>query len=73
MGREFAKLCNKPLFVFDQDRDAWFRWNESSWAPANAAAAPVIGHHHFTGTGTRHIRDNSRRAIDDLFARSFKT
>jgi hypothetical protein len=69
-GAEFAKLCNKPLFVFDQDRDAWFRWNESSWSPAAGADAPVIGHHHFTGTGTRNLRDNSRRAIDELFARS---
>ena len=25
-GAEFAKLCNKPLFVFDQERDGWFRW-----------------------------------------------
>ena len=26
-GAEFAKLCNKPLFVFDQDRDRWFAWH----------------------------------------------
>ena len=26
-GAEFAKLCNKPLFVFDQERDGWFRWS----------------------------------------------
>ena len=69
-GAEFAKLCNKPLFVFDQDRDAWFRWNESSWAPATGDAAPAIGHAHFTGTGTRNLRDNSRRAIEELFKRS---
>jgi hypothetical protein len=69
-GAEFAKLCNKPLFVFDQDRDAWFRWNESSWAPATGDAAPTIGHAHFTGTGTRNLRDNSRRAIEELFKRS---
>ena len=25
-GAEFAKLCNKPLFVFDQERDRWFAW-----------------------------------------------
>ena len=25
-GAEFAKLCNKPLYVFDQDRDRWSRW-----------------------------------------------
>src|SRR5690606_41574363 len=26
-GAEFAKLCNKPLFVFDQERDGWFQWS----------------------------------------------
>ena len=30
-GAEFAKLCNKPLHVFDQDQDAWFSWSGSSW------------------------------------------
>ena len=29
-GAEFAKLCNKPLCVFDQDRDAWFEWTGSA-------------------------------------------
>jgi len=23
-GAEFAKLCNKPLCVFDQEQDGWF-------------------------------------------------
>ena len=27
-GAEFAKLCNKPLYVFDQKSNAWFKWNE---------------------------------------------
>ena len=69
-GAEFAKLCNKPLFVFDQDKDSWFRWNGSSWEPASGANAPVIAHVHFTGTGTRNLRDNGRRAIEELFERS---
>src|SRR6266540_2539785 len=30
-GAEFAKLCNKPLAVFDQDKDSWFRWNGDQW------------------------------------------
>src|SRR3954469_5510450 len=25
-GAEFAKLCNKPLYVFDQERRGWFTW-----------------------------------------------
>ena len=69
-GAEFAKLCNKPLCVFDQDRDSWFRWGGSSWSPATGAAVPVVAHPHFTGTGTRNLRDNGRRAIVELFARS---
>ena len=32
---------------------------------------PVITHPHFTGTGTRTIRDNAKQAIDALFDRSF--
>jgi len=66
-GAEFAKLCNKPVFVFDQDRDGWLRWTGTAWEPH----VPTIAHPHFCGTGTRHLRDNGKRAIDELFARSF--
>lgn len=72
-GAEFAKLCNKPLFVFDQDRDRWFRWTGNDWTPLTGAELPVITHQHFTGTGTRHLADNGKRAIDALFDRSFKS
>lgn len=67
-GAEFAKLCNKPLFVFDQQKDAWFRWADECWA---SEAAPVIQHPHFTGTGTRFLEANGRAAIGALFERSF--
>ena len=67
-GAEFAKLCNKPLFVFAQSRDQWFRWTGDAWA---AEQAPKISHIHFTGTGTRFIKDNGLKAINDLFDRSF--
>lgn len=69
-GAEFAKLCNKPLVVFDQDRDAWYRWRGTQWDRLGADL-PVIAHRHFTGTGTRHLADNGRRAVEALFARSF--
>jgi hypothetical protein len=67
-GAEFAKLCNKPLFVFDQDQNAWFRWDGSAW---EKAGDPVIEHSQFTGTGTRFINDAGRAAIAQLFTRSF--
>ena len=67
-GAEFAKLCNKPLFVFDQERDGWFRWTGEAW---EAATAPVIGHARFAGGGTRFLQPNGKRAVAELFSRSF--
>ena len=69
-GAEFAKLCNKPLYVFDQDEDAWFTWTGDAWTPT-PSGEPVVTHPHFTGTGTRTLRENGARAIEGLFSRSF--
>jgi hypothetical protein len=71
-GAEFAKICNKPLFVFDQERDGWHRWTGDAWSALVAADAPTVTHPHFTGTGTRNLHDNGRAAIEDLFTRSFR-
>jgi hypothetical protein len=71
-GAEFAKLCNKPLYVFDQEKDRWFHWKGTEWMPMPANGGPVIAHAHFSGTGTRSLEDNSRRAIEELFTRSFR-
>jgi len=67
-GAEFAKLCNKPLYVFDQERDNWFHWTSDAW---EGDPGPVITHPHFTGTGTRFLQPNGRNAIEALFERSF--
>jgi len=70
-GAEFAKLCNKPLHVFDQDKNSWFTWTGEDWEKRSSANGPLITHPHFTGTGTRTLTANGKRAIDDLFNRSF--
>jgi hypothetical protein len=70
-GAEFAKLCAKPLFVFDQKQDSWFEWDGDDWRARGGTDLPVVQHIHVTGTGTRFLEDNGRKAIDDLFARSF--
>lgn len=67
-GAEFAKLCNKPLFVFDQQRPGWFRWDASRWA---SIKSPCVTRQRFTGTGTRALTEAGAEAIVDLFARSF--
>jgi hypothetical protein len=69
-GAEFAKLCNKPLHVFDQDKNAWFTWTGEDWQKRSSTDAPLITHPHFTGTGTRTLKENAKRAIDLLFSRS---
>ena len=70
-GAEFAKLCNKPLHVFDQEQDRWLTWSGSDWDARPGADLPVIAHPHFTGTGTRSLAPNGRAAIDGLLTRSF--
>ncbi len=71
-GAEFGKLCNKPLLVYDQEKRGWFKWNGEGWDALTEESAPVITHPHFTGTGTRTLQEHSKRAIEDLFTRSFK-
>src|ERR1700680_4461059 len=69
-GAEFAKLCNKALHVFDQEKDTWLTLDGQSWKTLGQADAPVITHPHFTGTGTRTLQPNGRRAIEQLYERS---
>ena len=68
-GAEFAKLCNKPLCVFDEEKIGWFCWTGSDW---KKQGVPKITHPHFTGTGTRKIHENGKRAIEELFTNSFE-
>ena len=68
VAAEYAKFFNKPLFVFDQTQNGWFRWTGDAWTPASD---PKVTERHFTGTGTRFLEANGRTAIDKLFARSF--
>jgi hypothetical protein len=68
IAAEYARLFNKPVYVFDQVRSGWFRWNGEVW---EGAADPIIRQPLFCGTGTRFLEANGRAAIDALFARSF--
>ena len=70
-GAEFAKLCNKPLYVFDQKRNAWFGWNQVDWVEKKKGDDPVIRHLHFAGTGTRFLGENGKNAVKKLFERTF--
>jgi hypothetical protein len=66
-GVELAKFFNRPVTVFDQSRKIWATWQGNHWAPDVA----TIPDRPFAATGTRHLTDEGREAIRDLFERSF--
>lgn len=70
-GAEFSKICNKPLHVFDQKKNCWFTWSRLDWVERKKGDEPAITQIHFTGTGTRFLEENGKKAIRELFARSF--
>jgi archaellum biogenesis ATPase FlaH len=67
-GAELARLWSKPLFVFDQQKRAWFRWGGSAW---EMTSPPAITAETFAGIGTQSLNDDGRQAIEALFQRSF--
>ena len=66
-GVELAKLFNRPLNVYDQERKGWFSWENSQWVENT----PVIISNTFAGTGTRFLSEDGQKALRDLFVRSF--
>jgi hypothetical protein len=66
-GVELGKLFNRPVSVYDQERKGWFSWKDNNWM----AETPVITTKTFVGTGTVNLTDDGRKAIHDLFERSF--
>ena len=66
-GVELAKFFNRPVSVFDQTTDKWYSWIENDWKED----VPVISYDTFCGTGTRDLSDAGKKAIEDLFSRSF--
>lgn len=65
---ELARHWKKPVCVFDQDRGTWLTWDDGTWRDAGD---PTVSERRFCGTGTRSLTDGGRKAIRDLFRRSF--
>lgn len=68
-GVELAKLFNRPVHLFEQDRKEWVSWVHNEWVTED----PIICHKTLAVTGTRYLSDEGRQAIDELFERSFNT
>lgn len=69
-GAELARVWNKPLWVFDQDQKAWFRWN-SLQAEWSKTMTPRLISSNFCGTGTRFLTEDGRAAIEAVFEATF--
>ncbi|MBC8318847.1 MAG: hypothetical protein H8E41_13160 [Desulfobulbaceae bacterium] len=64
---ELARLFNRPVSVFDQEKNLWFSWKDGSWQKDS----PKIEHKTFVGSGTRYLTDEGKQAIEKLFNDSF--
>ena len=64
---ELAQRWKKQVWVFDQEQLTWFFWDGSQWIHD----IPMISSSHFAGSGTRFLRPEGKKAIEDLFERSF--
>lgn len=60
----------RPVYVFDQIRDKWFRWSYSSLCYMECKC-PKITHQNFAGIGTREIKPNGIQAIREVFNKTF--
>jgi hypothetical protein len=67
-GVELGKFFNRSVYVFDKQRHKWFHWIHGEWVEE---VKPYITEKTFCGTGTRELTVESKKAIEDLFARSF--
>ena len=64
---ELAKLFNRPLSVYDQEKNNWYSWEKDAWVQNT----PRIEHETFVGSGTRNLSEKGKKAIEDLFEAAF--
>lgn len=62
---------NKPVYVFDQNKDKWFRWSYISLSFVELLESPSISYQNFAGVGTREIKPNGILAIRKLYEKTF--
>lgn len=65
-----AILEEKPLYVFDQRKDKWFRWSYASMSFIECEC-PSIMSQDFAGIGTREISKSGINAIKNVYKKTF--
>ena len=68
---EMAKMVDKPIYVFDQNKKKWFYWdyNLSEFTPY--ATEMKLFSNNFAGIGTRDINSYGINAIEKIFLKTY--
>lgn len=61
----------KPIFVFDQIKNDWFRWSYSSMSFVKLNEVPTISCQNFAGIGTREINEFGIKSIRDIYKKTW--
>lgn len=61
----------KFVYVFDQDKDKWFRWSYTSLKFIEVIKPLKISYENFAGIGTREIKPNGIKAIEEIYKLTF--
>lgn len=59
------------VYVFDQIKDKWFKWDYDTLRFVELKDVPSITEQDFAGIGTREIRPNGIKAIRDVYTKTF--
>lgn len=62
----------KPVFVFDQIKERWFKWSYNSMSFVELNYIPKIETQNFAGVGTREINEKGIEAIKSVYKQTFK-
>ena len=63
----------KPVYVYDQKVNNWFRWSYSSLSFVMMKDSPKINFQNFAGIGTRQITKNGIEAITEVYNKTFNS
>lgn len=67
---QMAVNNDRDVYVFDQNKDKWFRWSYTALRFIEIVE-PSISYQDFAGIGTREIKPNGIKAIEELYKKTF--